>query len=157
MDTAYVLGIDPGMSGCAVILSWADGKVFLTIPFNKHTLKDVADILTEYRLDILYAAIEQVHAMPGQGVSSTFKFGRSFGEVVGVLTALRIPYEFVSPAVWQKAMQCASKGDKNVTKQAAQRLFPNERITHQNADALLIAEWIRRKTKGMFDGKSQTC
>jgi hypothetical protein len=60
---------------------------------------------------------------------------------------LKIPFEEVSPVKWQKVMGCLSKGDKNVTKAAAQRLFPDIKITHAIADALLIAEYGRRIKK----------
>jgi hypothetical protein len=86
--------------------------------------------------------------MPVQGVSSTFKFGVSYGFVLGLLSALRIRHELVTPQKWQRAMNCLSGGDKNVTKAAAQRLWPHWKITHGNADALLIAEHCRRMVHG---------
>ena len=91
-----------------------------------------------------FAYLEKVHAMPKQGVSSTFKFGLNYGFLIGCLTALRIPFEFVTPNTWQKALSCQSKGDKNVTKAKAQQLFPHLKIIHTIADALLIAEYGRR-------------
>ena len=90
------------------------------------------------------AYIEKVGATPQMGVVSAFTFGRSYGWLLGVLDALRIPYEFVTPQKWQKAMGCLTGGDKNVSKAAAQRLWPSLKITHANADALLIAEYGRR-------------
>ena len=86
--------------------------------------------------------------MPKQGVSSTFKFGVGFGFLVGCLTALKIPFEFVTLQKWQKALSCQSHGDKNVTKQKAQQLFPQIKVIHANADALLIAEYGRRINNG---------
>lgn len=81
--------------------------------------------------------------MPKQGVASSFKFGRSYGFLIGLLTGLRIPYEFVTPQKWQKAMGCLTHGDKNISKAAAQRRWPNEKWTHATADAGLIAEYGR--------------
>lgn len=106
------------------------------------TERDIADWLAEH--DDAVAYIEKVHSMPKQGVASSFTFGRGFGVLIGALAALRIRYEFVTPQTWQKAMGCMSKGDKNVTKAAAQRLFPQVKVTHAIADALLIAEYGRR-------------
>ena len=61
------------------------------------------------------------------------------------LIAAGIPFETVTPAKWQGAMGCRTKGDKNVTKRKAQDLFPGVKVTHAIADALLIAEWGRRQ------------
>jgi crossover junction endodeoxyribonuclease RuvC len=91
-----------------------------------------------------FAIIEKVHSMPKQGVASSFKFGQSYGFLRGCLVASGIPFEEVSPQVWQKELGCLSKGDKNVTKARAQSLFPQLRITHATADALLICEYARR-------------
>ena len=93
----------------------------------------------------LFATIEAVHAFPKQGVSSTFKFGVNYGLLRGLMIAGAIPFEEVSPLKWQREMACLSKGDKNITKARAQQLFPGIKITHATADALLIAEYARRK------------
>lgn len=89
--------------------------------------------------------LEQVGSMPGQGVSSTFKFGQSYGFLRGLLVGLGIPHEFVRPAVWQKALGCLSGGDKNVTKAKAQQLWPHVKWAHATADSALIAEYGRRQ------------
>jgi hypothetical protein len=57
------------------------------------------------------------------------------------LTAAKLPFERVRPQVWQKTMQCMSKGDKNVTKRRAQELFPDIKVTHATADGLLIMSY----------------
>lgn len=135
------LGIDPGASG-AIAALWGDGKPeFCKLKETEH---DASNWLWQFPFDECVATIELVHAMPKQGVTSTFKFGKSYGFLLGLLTAHRIPYQFVRPLVWQTAMKCRTKGDKNVTKAAAQRLFPEIKITHANADALLLAEYCRR-------------
>jgi len=77
-------------------------------------------------------------------VSSTFKFGQSYGFLRGVLIASEIRFVEVRPQEWQKAMGCLSRGDKNVTKAKAQQLWPAQKITHATADALLLAEYFRR-------------
>jgi crossover junction endodeoxyribonuclease RuvC len=135
------IGIDPGKTGGIVAIT--DDSI-CSIKLS-HTEHDVAYHLQQLiEADNSVATIELVHAMPKQGVSSSFTFGRSYGFLIGLLTANKIPYEFVSPQKWQKVMKCLSKGDKNVTKAAAQRLWPYVTITHANADALLIAEYGRK-------------
>jgi crossover junction endodeoxyribonuclease RuvC len=138
------IGIDPGKSGGIASINGVTGHA-ATIKLTE-TPADVADWLAcekSYPGPIV-ARIEKVSSSPQMGVTSAFTFGRSFGWLLGVLDVLRIPYEFVTPQKWQKHMGCLTGGDKNVSKAAAQRLWPNLKITHANADALLIAEYCRR-------------
>jgi hypothetical protein len=93
------------------------------------------------------AYLEQVHSSPQMGVKSAFTFGNGFGHLEMALTAAGIPFERVRPQVWQKAMGCMTKGDKNVSKRKAQELFPSLKVNHYIADALLIAEYGRRNNK----------
>ena len=91
------------------------------------------------------AALEIVHSSPQMGVKSAFTFGQGYGQLQMALTGAGIQWRGVRPQVWQKEMQCLTKGDKNVSKARAQQLFPKLKITHAIADALLIAEWLRRQ------------
>ena len=91
----------------------------------------------------VFAVIEQVGPMPGNGVTGMFKFGMNYGFLRGLLTAFDIPFDEARPQKWQKAMGCMSKGDKNVTKAKAQQLHPELKITHATADAILLAEYAR--------------
>ena len=142
------LGIDPGKTG-AIAVHWNDGLPQKVILLRNTPADVIRELIDE--ADIGYveatAVIEKVHSSPQMGVKSAFTFGQSYGWLLGVLDALRIPYEFVTPQRWQKAMGCLTGGDKNVSKAAAQRLWPNLKITHANADALLIAEYCRRTHK----------
>jgi hypothetical protein len=61
-----------------------------------------------------------------------------------LLSCARVPYELVTPQRWQKSMGCRTGGDKRISRDAAQRLHPRIRVTHWNADALLLAEYARR-------------
>lgn len=139
------IGIDPGASGGIGVATPLGDVAAHKMPDTPHEL---ADLIRSYTLRNSltkpFAVLERVASFPGQGVSSTFKFGANFGMIQGVLAAVGIPYELVSPGVWQKAMGCLTKGDKNVTKAAAQRMFPGIRVTHAVADALLLAEYARR-------------
>ena len=138
-----VIGIDPGASGGIVCI--ADGGVARILSVHKmpETERDIVELLETWKRP-RFAFLEKVGAMPGNGVAGMFKFGRSYGFLRGVLTALAIPFEDVTPQKWQAEMRCMSKGDKNVTKAAAQRLWPDVKWTHATADAALIAEYGRR-------------
>ena len=136
------IGIDPGINGG---ISWiVDGDMMTSkMPDSE---KGVIDLLFEIRecCDSCVARLEQVHSMPGQGVSSSFKFGMGFGGLKMALAAWEIPYELVPPQKWQKHLGCLTGGNKNITKAFAQALFPTIRVTHAIADSMLIAEYCRR-------------
>jgi hypothetical protein len=135
-------GIDPGGSG-AITAIWPDGEPATQFCKLKETGHDIVDYLKQFDLSNSHAVIESVHAMPKQGVSSTFAFGKSFGFCLGVLSALEIPFLLVTPLKWQNAMGCRTRGDKNISKAAAQQRWPKLKITHANADSLLLAEYGR--------------
>jgi Holliday junction resolvasome RuvABC endonuclease subunit len=137
------LGVDPGASGAFAVVT-ANGQCEGWIK-SKETEHDVATWLRERAMRIRAGLLEQVHSMPKQGVASSFKFGMSYGFCRGILVASGVAFETITPLKWQQAMRCCTGGDKNVSKAAAQRLWPTEKITHANADALLIAELCRRK------------
>ena len=96
--------------------------------------------------------VEQVSAMPGQGVTSMFNFGKGFGWILGTLEAYSVPYELIRPQKWKKEFSVTS--DKNTSIEVCKRLFPHvsllptERCKKDNdgmAEALLLAEYARRK------------
>ncbi len=141
----YYIGIDPGVSGGAALLD-AGGQHVDAFKFKGMTDHDIAEALLEWAgFGDIHCLIEKVHSMPKQGVKSMFSFGRNFGFLIGCLTALNIPFDFVTPNKWQSDMQCRTGGDKNITKAKAQRLFPKLKITHALADALLIALYCRNQ------------
>ena len=137
------MGIDPGYSGAIAIVDHRGS--FVDCVRLKETEHDVSDFLSECAPHVETAVLEKVNAMPRQGVSSTFKFGTSYGFCRGLLVCHRVRFETVPPGTWLRAMGCLSKGDKNVTKSAAQRLFPKEKVVHATADAMLLAEYARRQ------------
>ncbi|MCK9370087.1 hypothetical protein M0R04_09305 [Candidatus Dojkabacteria bacterium] len=148
----YYLGIDIGKNGAIAVFT--DDEYVDCLCFNNSTEKDVADFLSNISInpDIMFdgrvmAMVERVSASPQMGVVSSFSFGQSFGFILGLLTGLNISFDFVRPQVWQKALGCLTKGDKNVSKQKAQQLFPGIKITHGNADSILIAEYLRRSQR----------
>ncbi len=138
------IGVDPGANGAAVAITHA-GAAIDWLRFKGATEADIADWFGDVSLaDKVCVCCEDVHSMPKQGVASSFKFGRSYGFLRGILAALRVRRHFVSPSKWQSALGCRTKGDKNVTKAKAQELFPHRKWTHADADAVLIAEYCRR-------------
>lgn len=136
-----ILGIDPGKSGGFSAIRVNSTLIFYEA-FSHHTPHDIIRFLKQYPIKKAY--IEQVSAMPKQGVVSVFTFGQNYGWWQGILTALEIPFERVSPLKWQTVMRCRTGGNKNISKARAQELFPSVKITHAVADALLIAEYGRR-------------
>ena len=139
------LGIDPGKSGG---VAWLHKDVARTakMPATAADLCEWFDDLIAWYAP--YAAwrcvLEKVASSPQMGVKSAFTFGCGYGQLIGVLTALGIPFDEVSPQRWQKALGCMTAGDKNVSKRRAQQLFPGLKVTHATADALLLAEFCRR-------------
>ena len=106
-----------------------------------------------------FAVVERVASMPKQGVSSTFKFGASYGSIRGVLVALQIRSHLVAPAVWKKHFRLDS--DKEKARALALHRWPehNHRLERKKdanrAEALLIGDWyyvrcIVPRTPGVF-------
>jgi len=149
MKHQITIGIDVGASGA---IAWIDERGKSCVEKMPDTLQDlwelICDITNFPRSAIdgrkYKAYIEQVSSSPQMGVVSAFSFGRGYGNLEMALTAAGIPFERVRPQVWQKALNCLTKGSKNVTKQRAQELFPNIKCTHAVSDALLIAEYGKR-------------
>ena len=99
----------------------------------------------------IYACVEAVHSMPGQGVSSSFKFGKNAGRWEGRLESLGIPYDLVTPHKWKKVMLDSSEkkglNNKEIALNRARSMFPNmlpylkRKKDHGRAEALLIAKY----------------
>ncbi len=133
-----IIGIDPGTNGG---IAWiTNGKP--CVEKMPDTLQDLWELFRDISSEgDCRAYLEQVHSSPQMGVVSSFTFGNGFGHLEMALTAAGIPFERVRPQVWQKAMGCMTKGDKNVSKRKAQELFPGMKVTHATADALLLASY----------------
>lgn len=156
-----ILGIDPGKSGAAILLS-PDGEIHpqsLCGLDSAHAFNHWLKYGSLWSLiDFIY--IEKAQAMPKNGAVSMFNYGQGFGEIIGIVTALQIPYELVPPAKWTKEMLAgvpAGIEGKERARIACERLFPEANLLatprckkpHEGlVDALLIAEWGRRKTYG---------
>lgn len=147
-----IIGIDPGQSGG---IAWIDEKGRVCVEKMPETLADLWELMESittgfaaFRASnklMFKAYIEQVNSSPQMGVKSAFTFGNGYGHLEMALTAAGIPFERVKPQKWQKAMGCMTKGDKNVTKRRAQEVYPQLKVTHATADALLIATYGTRQ------------
>ena len=144
------IGIDPGATGAIAIIM---DETVVVLDFEN---PGILPLLRNLHRPLCKAVIEQVHAMPGQGVSSTFKFGMNFGIWVGRLQTLLIPFDFVTPQKWRKAMfDSMARGDdlKAMSVNRALRIFPEmadmlkRKKDHNRAEALLLAEYARRTDK----------
>lgn len=144
-----IIGIDPGATGA---LAWvADGELIHVqdMPtFDKGAIDvyGLAFIMTGPSWgQVERVVVEQVHAMPRQGVSSVFKFGVGYGTILGVLAALERPVTHVTPAVWTRWHKVGS--DKNEHRRRCCELWPSQahlfaRVKDDGrADAALIAAW----------------
>lgn len=149
-----VLGIDPGLSGALAFYdTTTEVLVVMDMPTvevtrngkNKREVSPalVADMVAGKGIE--KAFMERVSAMPGQGVSSMFSFGRSAGILEGVLAAYEIPTTMVTPQAWMKAM--GVRAGKDGSRERAMQLFPqystafSRKKDDGRSDAALIAKF----------------
>jgi hypothetical protein len=143
-------GIDPGANGGIAVATASGEYIAWRMPASDEDIaRLIRDIARDHAPEIW--ALESVHAMPGNGVASSFKFGRAFGFLLGVLRALNLPLMLVSPQRWQSGLGIRSHGDKRITKAAALELKPDGRITHATSEAILIAEYAKRTAENRND------
>ena len=153
-----IIGIDPGISGS--ICFFEDGKILEvfempTMTDGKKNKKQVngSQIFNEIskRVSRIEASnvkvvIEQVSAMPGQGVTSMFNFGQSFGILKGICSAMQLPMYFVRPTRWKKYFGLI-KSEKDASRTRAIEIFPyfssqlSKKKDSNKADAILIASF----------------
>ena len=153
-----IIGIDPGVSGSICFLR--DGKILDVIEMpimneGKKNKKQVngAQIYNEITKKIninpetnIRVVIEHVTAMPGQGVTSMFNFGQSFGVLKGICSAMRLPMFFVRPAKWKRYYNLINS-EKDASRTRAIEIFPDfssqlsKKKDSNKADAILIASF----------------
>jgi crossover junction endodeoxyribonuclease RuvC len=153
-----IIGIDPGISGS--ICFFQDGKIvdvieMPTMTEGKKNKKQVngSQIFNEIsartkKLDAgdIKVVVEQVSAMPGQGVTSMFNFGQSFGILKGICSAMQLPIYFVRPAKWKKYFNLINS-EKDASRTRAIEIFPyfsshlSRKKDSNKADAILIASF----------------
>jgi membrane-associated phospholipid phosphatase len=146
------IGVDPGVSGgLAAIDAEATITVFgaMRMPETDEGFVEAVEILTENGTRQCVAILEQVNAGVfaggrSMGVTSAFTFGGCWRGIRVAFVAAKVPVIDVRPLRWQTALNCRTKGDKNISKAKALELFPSMHVTHALADALLLAEYGRR-------------
>lgn len=126
MSTSKIYcGIDPGKKGAVCFLDESvNFPIFIDWP-KDDSISSIASTFNGNK-NRLYVVIEKVGAMPKQGVVSMFNFGRNFGQWLGLLQTLGIPYHLLTPQQWRKGIVFPSDGDpKQAAQKAYNRLFPN--------------------------------
>ena len=149
-----IIGVDPGINGAISIvenkkiLEVYDTPTMIDGKKNKRQINSaqVSNIFKE-RLNLnkeVIVVVEQVNAMPGQGVTSMFNFGQSFGVIKGICAALKLPIHFVRPAKWKKHFNLI-KTNKDASRTKVIESYPkissklHRKKDSNRADAILIA------------------
>lgn len=148
------IGIDPGLTGALAVVE-DPGVLKDVCPMPSMSgrvvpvvLKQILETWSEDTEQLL-VLIEDVHSMPGQGVASTFKFGQAYGTAIGVVGAMGLPMDFVTPQKWKRLFTLTGK-DKDASRAKATELWPSMRqhwsrkSDNGMSDAALIAEYGRR-------------
>ena len=153
-----IIGIDPGISGSICFLK--DGKIIDVVEMptmtegkkNKRQVNgsqiynEILKRINKEENQEVRVVIEQVSAMPGQGVTSMFNFGQSFGILKGLCSAMQLPMYFVRPAKWKKYFNLINS-EKDASRTRAIEIFPyfssqlSKKKDSNKADAILIASF----------------
>ena len=154
-----VIGIDPGISGS--ICFFQDGKIIDVVEMptmiegkkNKKQVNgsqifnEISERIKKIDKKDIKVIIEQVSAMPGQGVTSMFNFGQSYGILKGICSAMQLPMYFVRPAKWKKYFNLINS-EKDASRTRAIEIFPyfsthlSRKKDSNKADAILIASFF---------------
>ena len=151
-----IIGIDPGLSGAIAVLE--DKKVLgiYEMPVMAEGKKNKRQLNSAQLVDIIKnniieseeiaVVVEQVNAMPGQGVTSMFNFGQTFGAIKGVCAALELPIFFVRPSKWKKHFELINSS-KDSSRTKAIEMYPylsnqlSKKKDVNKSDAILIARF----------------
>jgi crossover junction endodeoxyribonuclease RuvC len=153
-----IIGIDPGISGSICFLQ--DGKIVDVVEMPTMTegkknkkqvngsqiVNEISEKIKELDKREIKVVIEQVSAMPGQGVTSMFNFGQSFGILKGICSSMQLPMYFVRPAKWKKYFNLINS-EKDASRTRAIEIFPyfsnqlSKKKDSNKADAILIASF----------------
>ena len=152
-----IIGIDPGLSGGIAILD--NLKIFdlFDMPIMSEGKKNKNQLNSAQLVNIIkkhivlgktFVIVEQVSAMPGQGVTSMFNFGQTFGSIKGICAALNLPIFYVRPAKWKKHFELInSSKDASRTKVIEMYPYISDRLSRKKdvnkADAILIGRYFR--------------
>jgi crossover junction endodeoxyribonuclease RuvC len=159
-----IIGIDPGISGS--ICFFENGKILEVVEMptmtdgkkNKRQVNgaqiynEILKRINKNEKQNVRVIIEQVSAMPGQGVTSMFNFGQSFGILKGICSAMQLPMYFVRPAKWKKYFGLINS-EKDASRTRAIEMFPyfssqlSKKKDSNKADAILIASFYHETYK----------
>tara|TARA_B100001989_G_C24259197_1_gene326003 strand:+ start:60 stop:551 length:492 start_codon:yes stop_codon:yes gene_type:complete len=152
-----IIGIDPGLSGAIAVLENNNVLNVFDIPVMSEGKKNKRQLNSALLVNLLReniikdeevaVVVEQVNAMPGQGVTSMFNFGQTFGAIKGICAALELPIYFVRPSKWKKHFELINSS-KDSSRTKAIEMYP--KLSNQLAkkkdvnksDAILIARYF---------------
>ena len=153
-----IIGIDPGITGAICFFEDGELKDVIDMPTmasgnkNKKQINgsqifnEISLRIQNYKSENINVVVEQVSAMPGQGVTSMFNFGQSFGILKGISSAMQLPMYFVRPAKWKKYFNLINS-EKDASRTRAIEIFPyfssqlSKKKDSNKADAILIASF----------------
>ena len=153
-----IIGIDPGISGAICFFqngeisdvidmpSMADGKKNKRQINSQQVFNEISERIINIPRKEIIVVIEQVSAMPGQGVTSMFNFGQSFGVLKGICSAMQLSMYFVRPAKWKKYFNLINS-QKDASRTKAIEIFPyfsrqlSKKKDSNKADAILISSF----------------
>ena len=153
-----IIGIDPGISGAICFFEEGQVKEIIDMPTMAEGKKNKRQINGQQIYNEIYSridkiskknitvVIEQVSAMPGQGVTSMFNFGQSFGVLKGICSAMQLSMRFVRPTKWKKYYGLI-KAEKDASRTKVIEIFPyissqlSKKKDSNKADAILIASF----------------
>ena len=159
-----IIGIDPGISGAICFFengevkdvidmpTMADGKKNKRQINGRQIFNEISSRINSYDLKNINIIVEQVSAMPGQGVTSMFNFGQSFGIIKGICSAMQLPIFFVRPAKWKKHFDLINS-QKDSSRTKAIEMFPkissilSKKKDANKAEAILIASFYENTIK----------
>ena len=154
-----IIAIDPGISGSLCFFeegkiidiiempNMADGKKNKRQVNGAQIYNEISLRIKNFQKEDIKVVIEQVSAMPGQGVTSMFNFGQSFGVLKGICSAMQLPMYFVRPAKWKKYFNLINT-KKDASRTKAIEIFPyisaqlSKKKDSNKADAILLASFF---------------
>ena len=154
-----IIGIDPGISGSICFLqngivkdviempTMAEGKKNKKQVNSSQIFNEISERIKKIDKKNIKVVIEQVSAMPGQGVTSMFNFGQSFGVLKGICSAMSLPVYYVRPAKWKKYFNLINS-EKDASRTRAIEIFPyfsaqlSRKKDSNKADAILISSFF---------------
>ena len=151
-----IIGVDPGLSGGVAILEHNKVKEMFDMPVMPDGKKNKRQLNSAFLVQLIkdnikdteetVMVVEQVNAMPGQGVTSMFNFGQTFGAIKGISAALGLPIFFVRPAKWKKHFERINSS-KDASRTKVIEMYPSlaEKLSKKKdvnkSDAILIARY----------------